>query len=405
MAVSSPRRVVDPEEQLAFAHAVTRGFHHDATDEELSGWAQRLWEAPDQRAWIVTDADRIVGNLGVHATDLSLPGGTRIPVAAITAVGVAQTHRRRGLLSAMMAACLDEAVEQGEPVAALYPSEGAIYGRFGFGGSGPSLRYRLERVHAVFRDPVGLRVEAVAATEARAAFEPVFQALRARRAGVGRTDVQWYYALEDDPPGELGGASARRLVHVPGRGYATYRVKGSWDDALPAGSVAVEELLATDAEAEAALWQHVCDIDLTTTVTADHRPADGALPWLLRDPLRCATSPSLPLSTRILDVARALESRAYAAAGAVVLEVHAPDHHGGGRWLLETSPQGATCTATTRAPEIELPLEALSAIWLGGVAGTRLLDARLVTEHVGGSVARLDRMLASERGPWTPFVF
>ena len=33
----------------------------------------------------------------------------------------------------MMAALLDQAAERGEPIAALFASEGAIYGRFGYG--------------------------------------------------------------------------------------------------------------------------------------------------------------------------------------------------------------------------------------------------------------------------------
>ena len=62
-----------------------------------------------------------------------VPGGERVPTAAVTMVGVQPTHRRRGINTAMMAAILDQAEDRGEPVAALFASEGAIYGRFGYG--------------------------------------------------------------------------------------------------------------------------------------------------------------------------------------------------------------------------------------------------------------------------------
>jgi predicted acetyltransferase len=46
---------------------------------------------------------------------------------------VLPTHRRRGVLTAMMQRLLDDAVEHSEPLAILTASEGGIYGRFGFG--------------------------------------------------------------------------------------------------------------------------------------------------------------------------------------------------------------------------------------------------------------------------------
>ena len=46
---------------------------------------------------------------------------------------VAPTHRRRGVLTAIMRRQLDEMQAAGrEPVAALWASESSIYGRFGY---------------------------------------------------------------------------------------------------------------------------------------------------------------------------------------------------------------------------------------------------------------------------------
>ena len=54
-------------------------------------------------------------------------------VAGVTAVGVLPTHRRRGLLTALMRRQLDDVRAAGESVAALWASERVIYGRFGYG--------------------------------------------------------------------------------------------------------------------------------------------------------------------------------------------------------------------------------------------------------------------------------
>ena len=80
------------------------------------------------------DRDRIVATYRSWDVPLSVPGG-EVPADAISSVTVVPTHRRRGLLSAMMRADLLDAVERRVPVAILIASEAPIYGRFGFGAT------------------------------------------------------------------------------------------------------------------------------------------------------------------------------------------------------------------------------------------------------------------------------
>ena len=74
----------------------------------------------------------IVGGAGAFPFELTVPGGT-VATAGVTVVGTYPTHRRRGVLRAMMRAQLDDVHERGEPVALLWASEETIYGRFGYG--------------------------------------------------------------------------------------------------------------------------------------------------------------------------------------------------------------------------------------------------------------------------------
>src|SRR3954447_9753377 len=69
---------------------------------------------------------------GSFAMSMTIPGGMR-PAAGVTWLGVLPTHRRRGLLTALKRRMLDDLHAAGEPVAALWASEGAIYQRFGYG--------------------------------------------------------------------------------------------------------------------------------------------------------------------------------------------------------------------------------------------------------------------------------
>ncbi len=56
-----------------------------------------------------------------------------MPADAVTNVTVSPTHRRRGLLTRMMAQDLAGAKERGDVVATLIAAEYPIYGRYGFG--------------------------------------------------------------------------------------------------------------------------------------------------------------------------------------------------------------------------------------------------------------------------------
>ena len=77
-----------------------------------------------------------------------MPGPATVPAATITAVAVLPTHRRQGVLTALMACQLDDVAERGEAVAVLTASESIIYGRFGYGLASWAMGFTLDRHHA-----------------------------------------------------------------------------------------------------------------------------------------------------------------------------------------------------------------------------------------------------------------
>lgn len=399
-----PERVAD-DDLVPFARAVNRHFYDSEADDDVLPWVEAL--STGYRAWWTRTDGRVAGNLGVIETTVSLPGGGDVPLAAVTAVGVAQTMRRRGVMAGLMAACLEEAVDRDEPLAGLFASEAAIYGRFGFGVAAPQVNYRVDRTRVRFVDPVDDRlVQEATPEQAHATWPRLHDRIRAERpASVAKHPGQWMLGITRDPPGWRGGASARRLVEVPGRGYASYRVKEQFDGLLPAGSVRLLELLATDPEAEAALWQHVLDLDLTTTVEVSFRPVDDTLPHLITDRHALRVTESPPLYLRILDVPRILSSRAYRGRGTAVLEVVDPAGYAQGRWRLEVDEGGAACTPTDRPATVVLPVQSLTGIVFGGIRATSLAAARQLAERRPGAAAELDHLLAVDRAPWTTMEF
>src|SRR3954454_19053342 len=117
------------EEFDDFGRAALSAFHQELNDADRERY-KRIDEPERSLAWF--DSGRIVATTGAYTRALTVPGAV-VPCAAVTAVAVVATHRRRGLLTAMMRRQLEDLRERGDAVAALWASEGAIYGRFGYG--------------------------------------------------------------------------------------------------------------------------------------------------------------------------------------------------------------------------------------------------------------------------------
>jgi len=92
---------------------------------------------------------RMIAGAAAYSFRLGVPGG-EVATAGVTSVGVLPTHRRRGLNTALMRRMLDDARERSEPLAALFASEGGIYGRFGFGLGSFSCGMDLETERSAF---------------------------------------------------------------------------------------------------------------------------------------------------------------------------------------------------------------------------------------------------------------
>src|SRR4051794_36182576 len=117
------------EEFDDFGRAALSAFHQELNDADRERYA-RIDEPERSLAWF--DDGRIVATTGAYTRELTVPGAV-VRCAAVTAVAVVATHRRRGLLTAMMRRQLEDLRERGDSVAALWASEGGIYGRFGYG--------------------------------------------------------------------------------------------------------------------------------------------------------------------------------------------------------------------------------------------------------------------------------
>jgi predicted acetyltransferase len=114
----------------------------------------------------------------------------------------------------------------------------------------------------------------------------------------------------------------------------------------------------------------------------------------------------MPLWVRPVDVPAVLCARRYEISDTVVFDLtdaSLPDN--AGRWRLAVSPDGATCDRSDAPADLGLDVADLATVMLGGVAPVALADAGRIASHTPGSVARLDRVFATDRAPATSFDF
>jgi predicted acetyltransferase len=409
--LSTDLQVLRQDDWDKWYNTLSRGFGGvpEAAEE------RELWNSLTEfdRSLGVWDGDECVGTAGAFSFRLTVPGGASLPVAGVTMVSVAATHRRRGILTSMMRRQLDDVRTWGEPLAVLTASEPAIYGRFGYGNATFSLHAEIDtsRVRLSVPDGTdGVRVRYAAPAEVLDVCEAVYARLVPARPGMLERRPGWERLGVLDPESERDGASPLQCVLAERDGetvgYARYRVKPVWESPGPNGRVVLEDAAALDPAADAALWRFLFGIDLTSTIVVRGRPVDDAWQYLASDVRRCNLRLRDSLYVRPVEVGAALEARTYQAPVDVVFEVEdAFCPWNAGRWRLSGDAKGASCERTADAADLALSVRELGAAYLGGVSLASLGAAGRVREVRRGALAEASLGFGAGAVPWLPHGF
>lgn len=400
MTGTCPLRVITAAELDAWARMVTTTYGQDWIEGGLRNAAASIEPG---RTLAAFDDGRIVGGASVYGRVMTVPGAS-VPVAGITLVAVLPTHRRRGILTAMMREQLTGLYESGgEPVAALNAAEATIYGRFGYGVASHVAEIQGDKRFMALRPGTDVgdgAIRLLDRAEALPLLEKVYDV--ARRDGVGwvdRSERFWRARLADGERAREGGGTALRFaVHTePGgevTGYVLYRSQGT--------VVRVVEVVAATRQAYAALWRFLIDLDAHTGLSYDGA-VDEPLKQLLADPRAAHTTVVDNLWVRLADVPRALCARRYSAALDVVLEVQDPFcPWNAGRYRLRAGGDAVTCERTRARADLRLTSTELGAAYLGGTTLASLAAAGRVEELRPGAVAAASLAFRGEREPFHP---
>jgi predicted acetyltransferase len=361
--------------------------------------------AEHDRILVALDGERMVGTSSSYTLEMTLPGGPRT-VAGITGVGVWPTHRRRGILTALMTRQLADIHARGEAVAAMWASEGAIYGRYGFGLAAFELSARIRAPYAVLSpaaqgDPE-LSVELLPSAQARPTLARLHREAAATRIGQFQRGDSWWGRILSN------GAPWAAVVSGPDGplGYALYATANDWAEDGTDSLVTVKEVVSATAAARVALYQHLFSRDLVTRIAFSALPVDDPLTLLVADRNRLVESSGGSLRVRLVDLSRALTDRPYAAPVEVTMAVS--DHYApwnNGTWHLSADRDGVTCERIHRRVDLSLDVVHLGSVHLGQRSVSALVEAGLVHEHTPGAAARLDTALHVPRAAFCGQLF
>lgn len=356
----------------------------------------------------------LVGSCTWFPLQLTVPGPRSIAATGLSQVAMLPTHRRRGILRSLISAHLAAARQGGRAISVLSASQGAIYGKVGYGVGALQAKWTVPaRTATVPRSYAG-RLVFPNDDEARTLLPQAHERARRQRSGeLSRSKEFWDALFDDRPNGYMRSPLARRHVVAQGAdggidGYAGYYHDVRWTTSSPTGTVDVQELVAADGDAEAAILRFLLDTDLTDEVHLRARPLDDALRWHLADPraLRC-TDLSDGMWLRLVDVATALPQRRYAGAGSLRIAVRdALVPQNDATFLLEVDDDGtATCSRVSDQPHLTLDVGALASVFLGTFDMSTAARSGRAEELSDGALQAADAVFAVEAPPWcTTFV-
>lgn len=350
---------------------------------------------------------QLVGTADAVTCGLTLPGGAIVDHAAVTHIGVLPSFTRQGIATELVIHQLRDIAARGEVAATLRASEATIYGRYGYGVASSICSIEVQTARAALRPGVGAggRVRLLDGADAWDVLPRIYAENRPSRPGtVDRAGVWWESARLR---AESSSGPSYIAVHgEPGAesGFARYHPVGTekWF-VSDQRTVVVQDFFAPTKDAYLGLLRFLLGLDLVDRVLFWMLPVDDPLPLLLLDRRAVKVSAIYDETwLRIVDVAKALDTRRYTGDGSVTVAVNDP--------LLQSNSATFTISeagaeATSRRAQLYVGVEGLATVLLGGTRWRSLAVAGLVRADDSAALADADRLFAVPDAPYAGFYF
>jgi len=370
-----------------FQRAVARGFlGGESTDAEAENARSTL---RTRRLTAVYDRSGVepevpVGTIDSWASELTTSPGRTVDLWSISAVTVAPTHRRRGIARAMIGGELRTAAAAGFALAGLTVTEATIYGRWGFSPAAWASDVSIDTRRARWIGPVAPgRVDFVPRAGLVERMSAVHERVRRQRPGaVPGWEGRWR-GMAGLAPGDKAAEKVRAVSYRDVEGVETGILVYTIDERAEFSDhdLEIRALFAADGDASAALWRFAIEHDLVARVKAELQPPVPPVQWMVADRRAVRATLTDHHWLRVLDVAGALTSRAYAAELDLVLRVDDALGFAAGAWRVRIGSDGEAQVVPAGdddAVDVDLTVGALGSLLLGGVRATELGAAGLV---------------------------
>ncbi len=398
------------EETVAHRAAVDSAFGSPYKPQKDDAEARFAAMAPQHNRRVVAEqladgTQRIIGGDIRFDTDLSLPGGGRVGVGALSGVGVEPGATGRGAFRALLAEHLADCRARGDAASVLIASQTPLYPRFGYGCAAQTANWEIDAAAAALQPgaPTAgrVQVEHARGPGLHEVLDTIWQASGTTRAGTLNRSAAWWNLTMDPQESWFGGGDLLVALHSAGSGYVLYTVDiAHGRQGLAEADIKIKELVASDVATELDLWRFVMALPWARRIRWNYGPIDPAARFWLIDQRQLRRMSHLDhLWLRPLDLPVLVASRAFSADGAVALDVRDPMFGDlAGRFDLRVAGGAGSWEAGSGPADLQVSVAELAELWLGGGSASQLLGMR----RIGGdrsAAVRLDAMLMTDGPP------
>lgn len=334
--------------------------------------------------------------------------GNAMRLAGVSTIGTQPEYRRRGLVRRIHTEAFERMRETGQPMAALWASQAAIYQRYGYALTTMLRRYTVDTVDIRFfdGDEGSGDVRRIPVEDAYDTIKGIYiRYIADRICYLHRAKALWLQnALE---PVEADGPLWVAVSHDAAgaeQGYVIYTLRaGKVDHPARPQEIVVRDFVWLNQDAYRSLWSFLARHDLVGRVRYAGAPLDDPAEELFIEPRMLHAADREGAWFRCVDAPRALEGRGYGAEGELTLAL-AEDRlapWNDGAWRLETSAEGGRVSPGKGRADIALDAKALASLWCGRHSATRLAAWGFV-EGDAAALAEADRLFATRHAPHCP---
>ena len=299
--------------------------------------------------------------------------GRGVMADGVTAVGTDPGFRRRGLVRRLIGDRLKLAYEQGQPVAILWASMGAIYQRFGYGLASSQVEYAFNPRFAEFQygEPASGYARRLAKRDAVPVISKLYRRfIEPRNLLLHRAPILWDLPFRERSEQPKTYCAVHYNDNHVADGYLLYTLRTQQEpsgDPIPDQELAIADFVWLDMNGYRGLWEYLRGHDLVGKVTTAFAAEDDPAPSMLLEPRILQRRASDGIWLRVVDAARTLAERGYDHAGETTLAVteDALCPWNAGCYRLATDATQAEAERTSAEAEIAITPQGLASLLAG----------------------------------------